>query len=46
MPNFETNNQAYGSHYKTSQSLNKRRMVSSTLDFLKQSDAQGFIHEQ
>lgn len=46
MPDFQTNNQTYGSHYKTSQSLNKQKMVSSTLDFLKQSDGNRFIHEQ
>ena len=46
MSNFKTNNQSYGSHYKQSASLNKQRMVSSTLDFLKQTDHKGYIHEQ
>lgn len=46
MSQFQTNNSQYGSHYKKTSSLNKQRMASSTLDFLKQSDQKGFIHEQ
>jgi hypothetical protein len=46
MSKLQTNNQSYGSHYKQSSSLNKQRMVSSTLDFLKQTDQKGYIHEQ
>jgi hypothetical protein len=46
MSKLQTNNQSYGSHYQQSSSLNKKRMVSSTLDFLKQTDQKGYIHEQ
>lgn len=44
MSNFQTNNQQYGSHYGRSNSVNQQKMVTTTLDFLKQSDPKNFIH--
>lgn len=46
MSKYQTNNQSYGSHYRKTSSLNRQQMATSTLDFLKQNDTNGFIHEQ
>ena len=46
MSTYKTHNMQYGSYYKRSSSQNKQFIGSSTLEFLKNEDPTGFLHQQ